>query len=121
MEHAMMDMGHKEESPTVVGENKGETRVHYPSFSMEGDQIPEELKNATLEDMCRCEIIIKKVGDSIATYTKGQPRRVEVEIHKLGYIAHAGKKTFEEYDKSSKEEKENYDKESTEIKEHQEE
>ena len=84
---------------------------------MVGDQIPDELKNIKNNEMCRLELIVRKVGDNIDTYAEGQPRRIEVEIHKLGYIAQAGKKTFEEYDKSSKEEKEEYDKESVGAKE----
>ena len=96
--HEMHDMGRKEEAPTAEGKRK-EPQIRYPSFSMVGGQILDELKNVKNNEMCRLEIIVRKVGDNIDTYTEGQPRRIEVEIHKVGYIAHAGKKTFDEYNK----------------------
>ncbi len=82
----MMDMGKKQEScgesPTIV--NNTETKISYPSFSISEDKIPEEMGNMKSGEKCRCEIIVRKVGDNIDTYTKGEPRRIEVEIHKLG-------------------------------------
>jgi len=113
----MIDMGMKEKKGDAPVEAKSETRISYPGFSLEGDKIPEELKDAKLEQMCRLEIVVKKMGDGIATYTEGKPRRVEVEIHQLGYLADAGKKSFKEYDKMSDEEKEEYDRESVETEE----
>ena len=105
----LKDLGRKEPRPTSPGEATQEDRIIYPLFSLTGDKIPEELGNAKLEEMRRCEIIIKKVGDSIDIYAKGQPRRVELEIHKLGYIGKAGKMSKEEYLKASDEEREKND------------
>jgi hypothetical protein len=107
----MIDMGHKMEEPTAVGEGKEKNKMSYPSFSITGDKIPDELKSAELETMCRCEIIIKKVGDDIDTYAEGQPRRIQLEIHKLGYIGKAGKVTKDEYLAKSPEERDTYDRE----------
>lgn len=106
----MMDMGKKSESPTMVGEEKGKTRISYPSFSISGDKIPQELADAKVGDKCRCEIVIKKIGYSIDTYNKGE-NRVEVEIHSLGYIGKAGKLSKEEYLSKSDEDKAKYDEE----------
>lgn len=106
----MMDMGKKQDNPNMMGEEKGKIRINYPSFSINGDKIPEELADAKVGDMCRCEIIIKKIGDSIDTYGKGESR-IEVEIHKLGYIGKSGKLSKEEYLSKSDDEKAKYDEE----------
>ena len=107
----LIDMGRKEETPTTVGEDK--SRISYPSFSIQGDKIPEELKTAPVGGLCRLEIVVKKIGDSIDTYDKQEPR-VEVEIRKLGYIGKAGKLSKEEYLGKSEEERAEYDKENME-------
>ena len=112
------DMGNKEkpiETDSAVASEQKEPRIHYPVFSISGDRIIEELANAKVGDMCRLEIVVKKVADSIDGYDK-EPR-VELEVHKMGYLAKAGKKNFEEYDKMNEEEKEKYDKEDIEDKE----
>lgn len=112
----MIDLGQKEEGPVAV-ESAGKSKkqkIRYPSFSMRGEDIPEELKNAKNGDMCRCEIIIRKIGDNIDTYAEGEPRRVEVEVRKLGYIGKAGKMSKEEYLNASDDEREKNDKENME-------
>lgn len=106
----MKDLGKKidTETPLTVAGDK-ETKISYPSFSISGGQIPDELGNIKNGDKCRLEIIIRKVGDNIDTYAKGEPRRIELEIHKLGYI---GKKVSEdEYKNMSDEEKDKADEE----------
>ncbi len=107
----MMDMGKKKEIEMQPTEGKSkEVKMSYPSFGMTGDKIPTEIANAKVGDMGRCEIIIKKIGDSIDTYGKGESR-VEVEIHKLGYLGKSGKLTKEEYMSKNDEEKAKYDEE----------
>jgi len=107
----MVDMGTKNEYHGDIARSNDEPRITYSGFSVKGDKIPQELRDAKVGDSLRCEIEIKKTGDTIDTYSKGQPPRVEVEIHKLGYIGKGGKMNKDEYLKSSKEERENYDKE----------
>lgn len=109
-ENNMIDMGRKQEQPTsqpaIEGE-KIEPKITYPTFSITDDQIPDELNNAKNNDKCRLEIIVRKIGDNIDTYAKGEPRRIELEIHKLGYI---GKKvSVGEYKNMSNEEKDKVD------------
>lgn len=80
----MMDMGRKEEVSSPVGSKK-DARVSYPGFSLRGDKILKEIKDMKIGEMCECKILVKKVSDSIDTYSNNQ-QRVEVEIHKLGAI-----------------------------------
>ncbi len=103
----MLDLGKETETGTQPAENKGEKKISYPSFSISGDQIPDELGNIKNGDKCRLEVIVRKVGDNIDTYAKGEPRRIELEIHKLGYV---GKKVSEEeYKDMSDDEKDKAD------------
>lgn len=103
----MRDLGKEREIGGVPTEAKDEKKISYPGFSISGDQIPDELKNSKLKDMCRLEIIVRKTGDNIDTYVKGEPRRVELEIQKLGYV---GKKVSEEeYKKMSDDDKDKAD------------
>ena len=111
MMHEMMDMGQKSDMGMQPTEGKEKTRITYHSFSIRGDALSEEMKRMEIGDECRCEVVLKKIGDGIDTYAEGKPRRVEVEIRKMGYLSKAGGKTFDEYDKSSKEEKKEHDKE----------
>lgn len=104
-------MGKKEKPLDTASpqETKQEPKIRYPSFSISGERIIEELSSAKVGDMCRLEIVVKKTGDMIDGYDKES--RIELEIHKMGYLAKAGKKSFEEYDKMSGEEREKYDRE----------
>jgi len=108
----LMDMGEKREEPQAVSSGQGPkvAKVHYTGFSMRGDKIPEELKTAKNGQMCRLEIVVRKIGDNIDTYTEDEPRRIEVEIRKLGYLASAGKKNKDEYLKMNSQDREEYDK-----------
>ncbi len=104
----MMDMGKKidtEAQPTVAGDK--ETKISYPSFSISGDQIPEGLGNMKNGEKCHLDIIVRKIGDNIDTYAKGEPRRIEVEIHKLGY--EGSKVNEDEYKNMSDEDKDKAD------------
>ena len=117
----LIDMGRKEPMEQPVEGKSKEPKITYPSLSIKGDKIPEELKDAKLLTMFRCEIIVKKIGDDIVTYDEGEPRRVELEIHKLGYIGKAGKLSKEEYLSASEEEREKNDKETADLKKESEE
>jgi len=106
----MIDLGKKidtEIHQSVAGDK--ETKISYPSFSISGDQIPEELGNMKNGEKCHCEIIVRKIGDNIDTYAKGEPRRIELEIHKLGYKS--DKVSEDEYKFMSDEEKDKADEE----------
>ena len=105
----LLDMGHKSEMPSQPVEGKGETKISYPGFSMVGDQIPEGLGNMKNGEKCHLDIIVRKIGDNIDTYAKGEPRRIEVEIHKLGY--EGSKVSKEEYKNMSDEGKDKIDEE----------
>ena len=109
----MIDMGKEVETGEQPTEVKGSKKVSYSGFSMVGDQIPEELGNMKNGEKCHLHIVVRKVGDTLDTYSKGEPRRVEVEIHKLGAIEGM---TAEEYGNLSDEEKDKKDKESVEEK-----
>ena len=103
-------MGRKSNETSIPEVGNKEVKINYPGFSMCDNQIPDELANAKVGDMCRLEIIVKKVGDDIDTYDDNKPR-VQVEIHKLGFLAKAGKLKFDEYDKLDEEGKKKYDEE----------
>lgn len=104
----MIDLGKKidTEAQSTVSENK-ETKISYPSFSISGDQIPDGIGDMKNGEKCRCEIIVRKVGDNIDTYAKGEPRRIELEIHKLGY--EGSKVSEEDYKNMTDEEKDKTD------------
>ncbi len=108
----MQDMGHKEEGPTIATEGKSKkVKISYPGFSIKGDNIPGELNKAENGTLHRIEIIVRKTGDNIDTYVEGEPHRVEMEVHKLGYIGKAGKLSREEYLGKSEEDRAKYDQE----------
>ena len=105
----MTNLGRKidnDTQPTVSGGNE-ETKISYPSFSISGDQIPAGLEDVKNGEKRNCEIIVRKIGDNIDTYAKGEPRRIELEIHKLGYIGKGVSK--DEYDNMSDDEKDKAD------------
>lgn len=103
----MVDMGRETETGMQPTEGKGEKKITYSTFSMTGDQIPDELGNMKNGEKCHCEIIVRKIGDNIDTYAKGEPRRIEVEIHKLGCMD--SKISEDEYKDMSDEEKDKAD------------
>ncbi len=97
----LISMGKKHKTEGMA-QPMDKPHVSYPSFSLSGDLIPDELANKKVGQMCRLEILVKKVGDSVSSYDNGE-QRIELEIHKLGYVG--GKVGKEEYDKMSEEEK----------------
>jgi hypothetical protein len=104
----LIDMGRKSNETPAIAEGGKKIKISYPGFSMCDNQIPEELASAKVGDMCRLEIVVKKTGDDIDTYDDNKPR-IQVEIHKLGYIGKAGKLSKEEYFSKSEEERKDYD------------
>lgn len=111
----MTDMGKKmskEGMPVMQGEDKD--KMMYPALHME--KIPDDLKDKDVGHICRMEILGKVVSKS----ERENGESMEIEVHKMGYLSKAGGKTFEEYDKSSKEEKEMHDKESAGVDEEEE-
>ena len=100
------DMGYKMSGSEIAPSNKGEDKMMYPSLHLDKN-IPEEILAKDVGHVCRLEIVAKIVSKSEIDNGKS----VSLEIHKLGYLGKAGKKTFEEYDKLGDEEKKNYDKE----------
>jgi len=109
----LLDMGKKsnDEAQPAISNSK-EVKISYPGFSMCDKQIPQELADAKVGDMCRLEIVVKKTGDDLDTYDGNKPR-IQVEIHKLGYLAKAGKMSKEEYLNASDEDRADNDKENT--------
>lgn len=101
-------MGKKHDSGEMAVPSEGKQRISYPTFSLSGDRIPEELANAKVGDTCRLNIIVKKFADSIDTYGDGESR-VEVEIRKLEY--QSGKVSIDEYKNMTSEEKDKADEE----------
>ena len=109
MMDGMIDMGTKQETGGKIAPIQAdkEIKISYPSFSISGDKIPEGIEDMKIGEKCRCEIIVRKVGDNIDTYAKGEPRRIELEIHKLGYVG--SKVSEDEYKNMSDEEKDKTD------------
>ena len=103
-----INLGRKDEAGGVCVGEKRNAKVRYPTISLVGDQIPEELKDAKNESHCRIEIVVRKVGDSVDTYTKGEPRRIELELRKLAYISKVKKASMKEFQNMNSKEREEY-------------
>ncbi len=103
----MIDMGKKHKMDlTTNSPSDAKERISYPSFSISGDKIPDELANAKVGDTCTLQIVVKKVSDSVSSYDNNE-QRVELEIHKLGY---KGKKlSSNEYKNLSSEDRDKAD------------
>lgn len=108
MEHKMHDLGKETETGMQPTEVKGEKKISYPSFSISGDQIPDELGDVKNGEKASCHIIVRKIGDNIDTYAKDEPRRIELEIHKLGCMGKS-EVNEDEYKNMSDEEKDKAD------------
>jgi len=102
-----IDLGHKSEGPIEVGA-KGKAKIHYQTISLTGDEIPSELGAAENESQCRLEIVVRKIGDSIDIYAKGEPRRVEIQLRKLAYLGKAGKASMKEFSNMTSKQREEY-------------
>lgn len=115
----LKDMGYKDSVSMAVNEKQSEPKVRYPSFSLHKN-IPEELMSKDIGEVCRIELVVKVIGKSIDQYSEDRHERLELEIHKLGFIGKAGKLSKEEYLGKSEEERAKYDKERLESKENEE-
>ena len=109
----LKNMGYKDSTSTAVLSETKQPQIRFPSFSLEKN-IPEDLMGKDIGEMCRLELVVKIVGKSINQYSENKNERVELEIHKLGYIGKAGKLSKEEYLSKSDEEREKYDRDSME-------
>lgn len=109
----LKNMGYKDSTSTAVPSETKQPQIRFPSFSLEKN-IPEDLMGKDIGEMCRLELVVKIVGKSINQYSENKNERVELEIHKLGYIGKAGKLSKEEYLSKSDEEREKYDRDSME-------
>lgn len=110
----MVDMGYKDSVATAIPNESKEPKVRYPSFSIQKN-IPKDLMSKDIGATCRIELIVKVVGKSIDQYSEDRDERLELEIHKLGYVSDAGKKTKEEYLSMDEKGREEYDKEDLNI------
>jgi hypothetical protein len=109
----LKDMGYKDKISTGAPVEAKQPQIRFPSFSLERN-IPEELMGKDIGETCRLELVVKVVGKSINQYSENKNERIELEIHKLGYIGKAGKMGKEEYLNASDEEREKNDKENIE-------
>lgn len=108
----MQEMGwkpKKSEGPQVA-ESAPEPKMQYPRMYIERN-VPSELMDKDVGNICRLEIVAKVVSKSIDERDENKSERCELEIHKLGYIGKAGKMSKEEYLKASDEEREKNDRE----------
>jgi len=108
----MVDMGKKHKNDEAPMPSTGsKSHVSYPRLDMY-DKVPPELMKKDVGDMCRIEVIGKIVNKGVRDDENGKRESMDIEIHKMGYIGKAGKRTKEEYSKMNQDEKEAYDKES---------
>ncbi len=115
----LKDMGYKESIPTAVNEKLVKPKIRFPLFSL-CKNIPEELMGKDIGEVCQIELVVKVVGKSIDQYSEDRGERLELEIHKLGFIGKAGKLSKEEYLSKTEEERAEYDKEQIETKDEEE-
>jgi len=104
----LKDMGFKDNVSTAVPSEAKQPQIRFPSFSLERN-IPEDLIGKDIGEICRLELVVKVVGKSINQYSENKNERIELEIHKLGYIGKAGKLSKEEYLAKSEDERTKYD------------
>ena len=113
----LKDMGFKDSAPAPT-EAKS-PKVRYPSLSLDKN-IPEELMGKDIGDTCRLELVVKVMGKSINQYSEDKNERIELEIHKCGYLSGGGK-TKDEYIEMSEDDRAEYDKDKLETEEEPEE
>ena len=98
----------KTDAPQAVG--LSEPKMQYPSLYIDR-KVPQEIMDKDVGEMCRLEVVGKIKSKSIDSTSDGEEKqRVEIEIHKMGYIGKAGKVTRDEYLSKNDEEREEYDK-----------
>lgn len=103
----MTDMGMKRDTGEMAMPTNEKSKVSYPSFSICGEQILDELANAKVGDTCKIEMLVKKISDSVSSYNDDE-QRVELEIRKMGYKG-SSKVSADEYKNMSSEEKDEAD------------
>lgn len=106
----MKDLGYKmsDEGIAAPGDRKDKT-TYYPSIHI-SKNVPGELMDKEVGDMCRLEVVAKIVSKNISEGESGEKESITIDVHKLGYIGKAGKVTKEEYLNKSKEARDEYDK-----------
>src|SRR3990167_4016104 len=102
----MIDMGHKMKSTDMAVPTAQKDKVMYPSLHL-SHKVPQFLKEKKIGHTCRLEIVGKVV--SMSEGEMGED--MTLEIHQMGYVGSAGKKTEDEYLKMDKESREEYDEE----------
>ncbi len=106
----MMDMGWKPketERPQVTSSEA--PKMQYPRMYIERN-VPPDLMDKDVGHICRLEILAKVVSKSIDERDENKNERLELEIHKMGYLGKSGKATKEEYIAMDDEKKEDYHK-----------
>lgn len=117
----LYDMGYKPKKTDMSQPvNAEEPKVQYPHMYIDR-KVPASLMDKEVGAMCRLEVVAKIVSKSVDDRGEDNVERLELQIHKLGYIGNAGKKTREEYLNSSEEEREEYDKKTAGVDEKEEE
>lgn len=99
----MYDLGDKNLYGMMDAPSK--KKLRYPTQTFKKEQFP-ELFDKDIGDTCRAEVVLKVVGKRINESANSNKSTVEVEIRKIGYIAHAGGKSYKELEGMSKEERE---------------
>ena len=111
----LKDMGYKDSMGTVGPSEQKEPKIRYPSFSL-SKNIPPELMGKDMGATCRIELVVKVIGKSIDQYSEDRHERLELEIHKLGYLANSEGKTKDEYLGMDEDQRAEYDKKQLEDK-----
>ena len=102
----MIDMGHKMKNTGIVAAPPQREKVMYPSLHL-SHKVPQFLKDKKIGHTCRLEV----VGKVISMSQGDMGEDMTLEIHQIGYVGSAGKKTEDEYLKMPKEDREKYDEE----------
>jgi hypothetical protein len=102
------DMGYKDKN--IVGEmpTARESQVRYPSICL-SENVPDDLFDKEVGSTCRIEVIVKITSKGMDERDGQERRRMDLEIHKLGYIANSDKKSKEEYLSMDENSREKYD------------
>ena len=83
--------------------------MNYPTIHL--DKIPEELMGKDVGAMCRLEIVVEIKRKAINEEDNKKTKSMRLDVHKVGLIGPAGKKSQEEYLKMNPADREAYDSE----------
>ena len=112
---SLMDMGYKPKKTDMSQPmNTEEPKIQYPNMYIDHN-VPEDIMDKDVGHICRLEIVAKVISKSIDEHGGDKRMRVELEIHKMGYISEAGKKTKDEYLDMNDNEREDYDKKDKDV------